>query len=305
MLWVNRRLRMYPASMGSNENGRGFEYETVRLLIYRGFAAGPGAIADQARDQDKLDECPQDVAERIRAVAPLVADWIRSRVPPGSGMTVDRLADSSGGVADVVIRSGAKTLLAVSLKFNHDALKHPRPYSLAVSCGFPEGSSADLDHRTAMSAAVTPLIRVARSRSVQTFREVRAETREMYDRVVQACARSLESWIRSDGSCIAERMFRFIVGSGYYKVIAPKAADEPVVVQDFTSVSTPSSMTVEANRSNLELRFNNTWHVRMRLHSASSKIRLDGRQVSLKFDARREQGHVPQLEIESLHSRKA
>jgi len=123
----------------------------------------------------------------------------------------------------------------------------------------------------------------------------------MYDRVVDVCARSLQSWIRSNGSCVAERLFGFIVGSGYYKVIAPKATSEPLVVQDFTSVSTPSSMVVEANRSYLELRFNNAWHVRMRLHSASSKIRLDGRQVDLKFDARRKQGHVPEVEIRSPH----
>ena len=283
--------------MGSNENGRAFEYETVRLLLAEGFGADIKVRAAQSRDEGKLDNCPKDVADRIRKVAPVVVDWIRTRVYEGAGVAVERPRDSSGGVADIVLRRGNSVLLSVSLKFNHDALKHPRPYSLANSCGFPKDSLHDCNHRAAVKAAVEPLVWSAKVRSAGTFRELPQETQAMYDLVVQACASSLQSWIKSDGKYVADHLFHFIIGSGYYKLIAPRVEGKPIVVQDFTSVSTPSSVRVEANRSYLELFFNNAWHVRMRLHSASSKLNVEGNQISIKFDARREEGDVPTVEV--------
>jgi hypothetical protein len=285
--------------MGSNENGRGFEYETVRLLIYRGYAASSGTASAQQRDSDKLDSCPDDVASRIRRAAPLVADWIRTRVPVAAGVTVDRMTDSYGGVADIVIRQGQQVLMAVSLKFNHDALKHPRPYSMAVSCGFPRLSVQDREHRAAMVSAVSPLVQAANKQGAELFRELPEQTRDMYELVVKACVHSLRGWTRAEGSRVAANLFRFIVGSGYFKVIAPRDERMPIVVQDFTKVTCPTALVAEADGSYLQLFFNNSWHVRMRLHSASSRINVEGNQIALKFDARREKGDVPTARLDS------
>lgn len=287
----------YDRAMGSDANGRSLEFEIVRVLLDRGAGAAGNTLADQARDAPKFAKCAAAVRNRHSAVAPQVADWIEGRVGSFRHLRVERMGDSAGGVADLRMLRDGSPVLSVSIKFNHDALKHPRPYSLAQACGFDKGSPADEEHRASLGAIAERFVAAARRFDCATFSEIPKRTHAMYDEVVDACAASLRRWLGSAGDGVGTALFDFLVPRGFHKVIVPRDPAGRVIVEDFTGIAVPTALQVRADGSYLDLRFDNSWHIRMRLHSAAKEINLDGGQLSLKFDARKESGEVPSRPI--------
>jgi hypothetical protein len=288
-------------SAKSNTHGRAFEHETVRLLLALGASPHQRTIEYQDRDADKLGVCEQKVRARIEQIAPRVAKWIVQQASPLAGLLVERLGDSSKDVTDIRILRGTSEVLSISMKFNHNALRHPRPYSLAQACGFEKESEQDQRHRTAMIKATDSLVKYAITADCRVFRQLPDHVRlKMLDGVVQASSESIRKWTTDRGPYVATSLFNYMVcpGGGFYKVIAAKRKGNPVEVQDYRNIANPTTVEIIPDKATyLRMQFDNGWTIRIRIHTAKREFSINGRQLDLKFDARRECGDVASVSL--------
>lgn len=205
------------------------------------------------------------------------------------------MADDSGDVVDIVVIGMGGRSVRLSVKHNHSALKHPRPYSLAVACGFPSGSREDAQHRGEMKVAADRFRAAAIHRRKTKYNELELEKLELYRDAVKVCANAIARWCVGSSVNRAERLFAFLVGSGFHKVIVSPELSGEIEVQDFSTIAIPSTVVASAGNggSHLRLDFDNGWQIDCRIHTASTLISSPTSQLSLKFDAQRLKGSVP------------
>ena len=232
------------------------------------------------RDSPKVSAMHPQIRNSLRHASKMVFDWHMETF--GSKFAkIDRSDDTSPGTADVICE-GAKSV-KYSLKLNHDATKHPRPYSLAQWVELDKRCQEDLEHRKHM-ADVGKLFRT-RVGSATTFEEVKAPTKKLYDAVVVVCAESLNEWCPR--LSLADELFTFLIGEGFVKVITELdgAKLRQVRIQRYDRIPRPSTVVAVAQpKGHLLLKFSNNWVLDLRLHTASSRIAPRG-QLSLKFDS--------------------
>jgi hypothetical protein len=279
----------------SDRNGRALEYKLVDTLSTKpGFSLTAQAIAHNSRDFPKFQALPANLKTAYTSASNTITNWVIQNINSNSPAEVDRLIDDPNSVADVVVSTG-KITLELSLKHNHQALKHPRPYSFAQFCGYSTGSVEDLQHRKLMEAVVTNF----RSSvgSVGLFNQCKGtDIDNLYFGVCNSCATSLNGWAKSN-TAVASNLFKFLVSTGYYKVIVETRSGVVVKVQDYFSIPTPSAVACSVSGNRFILTFNNGWVINLRIHTASSRISAKGNQLSLKFDAQRTQGLIAETII--------
>lgn len=278
----------------SNDNGRSLEFLIAKSLAERSSSNFTSrALIDQARDVDTLQRIRPGLRRSFGTAASLVADWVLETELKGSRavMLIDRCSDSDHGVADMLIKCGAQEL-ALSVKHNHDALSHPRPYSLVQWLGLPKGSPLDLDHRRRMQK-VSNNFRKSSS-GARLFSEVPNQKWELYREVCSESVSTLQTFIKAKG---VARLFDHLVGRDFKKVIVRtdhrSQALKSVQIVDYSTVEPPKSLSPSVDEKqgsiSMDIEFDNGWKVDMRIHNASSSISSSG-QLSLKFDAQREFG---------------
>jgi len=136
----------------SDRNGRALEWAIAIELQRRGVRLTPRAVAQNTRDAGKFATLDATLQRHYRWAAEKVSAWSLVKMTGADNLTTDRLDDEAGEVADIVLTDG-RVSLPLSIKHNHEALKHPRPYSLAQACGYARGGAEDLGHRQRMEAA--------------------------------------------------------------------------------------------------------------------------------------------------------
>lgn len=289
-----------PGSSSSNDNGRSLEYLiTDALSKVRGSKLTTRTLADQARDSATVRGIDAKLRVSFTKAAGLVTPWMLNEIGirGGAAFDVDRHSDSDPGVADITIKRGSSSL-GVSVKHNHDALSHPRPYSLADAMGFA-GTAIETDHRTRMEAATKRFRRAARGAT--TFPSLPAGVKlRLYKEACAECATTVNR-VANNGMA-ATTLFNFLVGSDFKKVIVETNRTsqtlESIVVADYTKIkpatSVKASVDNRARASSLVLTFNNGWKIDLRIKNAATSISSSG-QVSLKFDAQKEAGVLPPI----------
>lgn len=292
---------LMPAA-AANDNGRSLEFLiTQRLLQLPGCTLSSRASADQLRDKQTIQRINPALKSTLEEAADLIADWIVEDELSGHGneIKVDRHSDDDDGVADLSIRHRTG-LLALSIKHNHDALSHPRPYSLAQWLGFAKGSPTDLDHRRRL-LRVSDSFRYS-SGGALLFSEVPEQKWTLYKDVCSECVTTLKT-IADAGE--VSSLFNRLVGCGFKKVLVRSDRVSrrlsSVEIIDYSTLTAPtelrSTVDVRTGSISVDVVFNNGWKIDMRIHNASSRISTSG-QLSLKFDAKREYG--PSLVTRSL-----
>ena len=285
------------ASSSSNDNGRSLEYLiTAELQKRPGCSLTQRASRSQSRDSSTVAQINQTLRASFSKAAKTSADWIINEIggKPGMVFEVDRANDGDAGVADLIISSKQQTLL-ISVKHNHDALSHPRPYSLVEAVGF-EGTSFESDHRNRMANA-SDRFRSA-SNNASTYSAVPAAKLQLYYDVCDECAKSLASIAKKNQ--VAEQVFDFLVSPGCMKLVVRTDSEAKTLtgieVFDYTKITKPTSITTRVDRrpkaASLVLDFDNGWRIDLRIHTASSRVSTSG-QLSLKFDAQRKAGSLP------------
>ena len=287
---------MPKVSTKSNDNGRALEsLITTELEKVRFIELTQRTLDAQRRDNAKVKGLDPNLSRSFQKSAKVITDWIISEIGTNHDLAVevDRSSVGDAGVADININYGRKSL-PLSVKHNHDALSHARPYSLFKSCGFGE-SSSDTAHRDALAKACNNFR--GQAGSAKLFNQVANLVPELYGNVCKACAKSIATF--PNQSLLAEKLFGFLVGPDCKKVIVRTRGTKTlkrIEVVDYTTIQKPTKVTPTIEKrplsSSLVLVFDNGWKIDLRVHTASSRISENG-QLSLKFDVQRKTGVLP------------
>tara|TARA_E500000178_G_C17020905_1_gene755493 strand:- start:745 stop:1602 length:858 start_codon:yes stop_codon:yes gene_type:complete len=279
-----------------NDNGRALEFILVDYFEKNNnkVVLSNNAKEYQERDLIKYENLPLDLKKEFSTAALKFYNWFLSISTNNNRIEIDRFADNTGKVYDISINN-----INFSIKHNHYALKHPRPYSLAQQCGFAKESEEDITHRD-------KLLEISDDyrdnlNGIIKYNENKELLYNLFKEVNKACKNSLEEWIKVQPK-IAFNFFNFVIGSNFYKIIVK--TNKPNVeleIQDFLNVPQPENFLCffDYNRKNyLSLEFNHGWVIDLRIHSASSSIKLKYKnQLDLKFDAKRKKGEIKSINI--------
>lgn len=279
----------------SDRNGRALEYiVAIELQKLNGFRLTNQSERLNCRDREKFDSLPVTLQQLYQDASLNISRWVESLFPPGSNVIVDRPNDNPGNPSDFILKSNNQTLL-ISLKHNHQALKHPRPYSLAQACGYSKSSWQDENHRNRLHL-VSDTFRASNT-GKQLFNQCsRPSIDKLYFDVCTSCEDSVRKWMISDVH-LAKNLFDFFVSKGFYKVIVDTKDGSNVKVQDYLSVPQPNTLITTVKRNRLILIFDNNWTLDLRIHTASRKISEAPSQLALKFDVQKEKGEVTEFSI--------
>ncbi len=286
-------------SSASNDNGRALEYAVTRRLKSKGATLTPTAVRHQSEYQKYFDNLLPKLKSDFEEASGRIVTWIASQVPIESSL-VDKSIDSDPGTADVLISGGSQNI-NLSLKHNHDALKHQRPHALAQQCGFSKNSAQDIQHRVNMKA-VEEDYRNEVPDAVNYIDEEDAKF-DMLEKVCDVSVNSINQWADSNPSSV-KSLFGFLVANDCYQVIVSTKGSVKVEVHDYNGVNMPSSVVASVDtaensehRIYMQMNFDNGFELRARLHTASKKISAPGKQISLKFDTKKDVGTVPVTEL--------
>lgn len=281
----------------SNDNGRALEFVVVDFFInnHSNVILTSDALASQKRDLPKFLALPQNLKKSFQTAASKFFAWFNKINKNKKIINIDRFSDNSGFVYDLEING-----IFFSLKHNHYALKHPRPYSLAEQCGLLAGGNDDKVHRLDMKIVSNSY--QSNLNGITKYNQNKVLKYKLFSDVLVVCKNSLDSWSKKYNH-IAFDFFNFIVGTNFYKIIVKEDSSGTIVeVHDFLNVPQPNSMTSIYNSSvsinHLYLKFNHGWEIDLRLHTARSKIQTNlNHQLSLKFDVQKKAGNIKNFQI--------
>lgn len=279
----------------SDRNGRALEFRLAEILSQqKSYSLTQRAIEYNNRDKSKYLSIPTSLQNDYSTASNKICNWLSTLIPSNTSALVDRLGDEADSVDDIVITTPSSSI-HLSLKHNHHALKHPRPYSFAQFCNYPKNSKEDVQHRQAMDTVANSFRSKLTNQTL--FNQCsNTEIDALYSGVCNACSNSLTNWAKSNPT-IANSLFNFLVNKGYYKVIVETRGSLVVKIQDYSSIPNPTSVIPTTSANRLILKFNNGWEINNRIHTASSRISEIGKQLSLKFDAQRVTGTINEITL--------
>ena len=277
----------------SNRNGRALEFSiTSSLSDLKNSQLTLKASKDLEKDKYKFDSLALDLQEKYLLASDSITKWIYDSFSTDK-ITIDKSSDNEKGSWDIQVSSQDKTI-NLSVKHNHSALKHPRPYSLAQMCGYKKGSPQDVKHRNNMRKLALNY----RENAIDqiNFNENPTLLHDMLQGVSNACSISINEWMNSDLS-LPSNIFDFMVSKNFYQVVVSTKGKLSVNLYDYISIKPPTLLKIAADRHYLNMEFDNSWFLSARLHNASSKIGSSNRQLSLKFDVQKIHGDVREISL--------
>jgi hypothetical protein len=275
-----------------NDNGRALEFAVAREFASRGADLTKFASGQLSRYQSYYSALGDKTQSDFVLASRKIADWISSQMII-SESTLEMIGDSDPSAANLILRAEASSI-KLSLKHNHHALKHQRPYSLAIQSGFSQGSPEDSDHRQRMKD-VSDLYRGAASGQTH-YNENDTLKMIMLSSICKVCSDSINDWAgRQSG--FALDLFRFLVSDDCYQVVVQTGSSVQVEVSDYSTLHAPTAVSARTAAHYLHMKFDNGFELKARLHTASSKISNPGRQLALKFDTQKHAGSVPMFTL--------
>lgn len=287
----------------SNRNGRALEYKIVDFLRSKDSSfkvtLKPQAQKDQERDIVNYQQIPEELKESYSQCAKVMHNWLTNKVNIRE-LVIDKLTDDEakkkGDVTDIRIFAG-KEVINLSIKHGHMALKHQRPPTTALRCGYAKGCKQDTAFRKEYKAIIDNFLILSKELvpTAKKFSELlQADKDFIFDNLYLPICKLVAKAINElcIGKDKTQALFGFLVGTtSFYKVIDH---DDKVCILDFNSIELPDKVVANMEgKSYIYLDFSNGWELSLRLHTASS--RLGG---SLKFDTQpRELPEVKEIVI--------
>lgn len=287
-------------SSQSNDNGRALEYKIVDCLLKTNlYSPSIETLEDQRRDIEKYNSLKKELKDDFDVCAPKIVTWIKGKLGSQKNLIINRLKDGDSHVADIQFENSKKnTILNLSIKNNHDDLKHPRPYSIAQACGFKKNSPLDLSFRKSMEILSNDYRKKISPRHSK-YKETGQNLIWLYD---QICDHFI-NWLKlQNNPKVACDLFIFMVNTNFYKIkVNPSRKKTPsfIEVTDFSSIKLPQSFTAfkpppkkSDKKNHFRIEFDNNWEIDFRIHNAKetikqNKILKNGKskfvQLSLKF----------------------
>lgn len=287
----------------SNQQGRALEYaiveEIIRNLPSNQVTLSSRTLQDQQRDYSKYISLPENLITRYQKGAICLLGWLETEFSISQHLIeIDRLPDKSsnqGDVTDIRISSNS-FCINLSIKHNHQALKHQRPASTAQHCGYTKASLEDINFRKNYHQIIQNFMGLYREYNLFRDLEQSAIFEFLYTPICLLVSESISTLCQS--ALNANHLFTFLTGNtDFYKVILP-AQQDCIKIQKFIHIPPVESVLAASDRNYVYLEFSNGWDMALRLHTASSRIQPN---PSLKFDTQPAKISVPEqiLKFES------
>ena len=197
---------------------------------------------------------------------------------------VSRLPDTTGtkgDVTDIRIVGMDNTILNLSIKNNHKAVKHQRPGSLIQQLGFRKQSSIDKTYRKELTSIyknfhneiqnINPTPTLFRDVEDLKYPLIYRPVCSLVSKTINLFSRDIE---------ISNQYQSFLIGNtNFYKVIVN---DGYIDIIEFNEIFRSSHMISTWSENYVYVDFKNGIKINMRLHTASSRI---SENISLKFDS--------------------
>ncbi|MCM0593826.1 MAG: HaeIII family restriction endonuclease [Gloeotrichia echinulata DEX184] len=268
----------------SNLHGRVLEYLITEVIIrtHPGVSLTVRANNAQLRDASKLTELDSLLLNELTSAADaLLLKWLNPHFQlfQQPSITVDRLPDQNqNDVTDIRLTSKAWTV-NLSLKHNHTALRHQRPGTTPVHCGYAKNDPQMQQFKQQYRATTQEFMQYIGQ--AKLFAELPPDLKEQH--LYTPVCNLVSQFINSHASICATKLFQYLVGDvNYYKIIVDTNA-QTLTIQQFAQIQMPTNVIATVNRQYVFLNFDNGWEISMRLHTASSQLK---NYPSLKFDTK-------------------
>ncbi len=233
----------------------------------------------------------------MKASLPFVFQWIEQKIQLDEKTTYDRLPDkdikiSGSGHSDIELQRG-REILGISLKFNHSAVFHGRPYTLPVSCGFDKSSKTQIEFNKLqlkecekIRQVIKPGVQFADGGIMLAYRR---PWKKFMENIVLNQANFLNKY--SKNRKINSIFFNSIIGNGSQKYrLILNAPKKQLHLEDLSMLSPPSSFQAEVIQKGVEyqyflkISFNNGLILKSR-HKHDERIMGNyGTQIKIKPD---------------------
>ncbi|WML92534.1 HaeIII family restriction endonuclease (plasmid) [Thiothrix lacustris] len=284
--------------MSSDTNGRALEYCLTKELIsvFSICSLDENTLRDQNRDSVKFNSLDQEMQIYYISQCKKLAHWIKeNKINGSSNIKIFRLNDNAakkGDVTDIRI-ANEHSSYNISLKHNHDAVKHQRPGGLYQQLGVD-----DKERKATYKMNIKDIERSFKENAIKLNTNLFSEVKDsdisiinkMYSDMCDLVIIELNNLLYE-----AAHFFRFLIGNiDFDKIIV---TENEIRIMDFSSISSPSSLRAEKlNNSYIKLIFDNGFIFNMRLHTASKTFN-NNKSISLKFDTRLESDSVKVFHI--------
>lgn len=290
----------------SNDQGRALEYCFVDSLIKYFLSEGihykltDRAQKDNKRDKIHLSSLSEEQNKDFNMFSLTLINWIKINflTEKIEEAIIDRFPDSEGVLGnptDVEIQFISKNSirkLNLSLKHNHDALKHPRIPRLPQQFGIHDVSitSNHLKNHSKIWDLFVQKALLLKNNSKE-FKELKEKNASFIDmNLYRPLNKLVIDFIKnhSKGNNL-KTFFKFLVsGTDFYGV---KNESDRIVIKYFVGIQMPSSVKItyphEGKLSTFLATFDNGWKLSFRLHTASSEFIRNGKlNTSTKYDVK-------------------
>lgn len=271
----------------SNTLGRAFEYALCAKIVssFSNISFTYRTIEEQEKEKHYFNSLSiEEKANYDISTSKICSDWLDSKLIPSINYTLDRLPDSagvSGDVTDIRIQNSDITI-NISLKHNHNALKHPRltrvPKWININTDSKYTSAYTIIWDSFLSKAYNLLP------NATLFSElIGIDSQFVFNNLYNPLCNLVSSYLSDNikTSYQVESLFKFMVGKyNFYKIIDTK---DCVLIQNFIDLKIPTTVEIkQSDKSYITMDFSNGVVLKLRLHTASSRLVTR----SIKFDVR-------------------
>jgi len=274
----------------SDATGRALEYVIVKEILKSSInvKCDNKTLDAQSRDKAKYETLSENLKTKYIKSAKKILEWLKGSygIKDSDTIIIRRISDDEakkGNVTDIEVNF-ISNKINFSIKHNHSALKHQRPSALTQQCGFPKKSIEDKSYREYYKSICFNFVVAARKliSNAKLFDELKLAEESFiddnlyYPTCALVCGK-INLWGKNPFNTTS--FFSFIVGmTNYYKIIV---RENSIEILKFNDVALPTQMTATLkDKSYVLVKFNNSWEISMRIHTASSRIIG----VSQKFD---------------------
>jgi len=276
------------------------EIEKSIINLHINFFYTKRAEHDNSRDEKHFHNIPRQLQDDFIKCGLTTVLWMNNQnwFTDATKILVDRLPDTEGIggiVTDIRLfisyKDGSETTKDISLKHNHNALKHPRLPRLPEQCGINDLNIKEDYIKKHDKIWDEFFIKARKLKKDSTkFSEVKAIDNNiidnsLYDPLINLVKDFLLSNANSKKN--AAIFFQFLTSNINFYVI--KNETDKIVIKHFIDIQPPSSFTItypfHDTKTTCLIKFDNRWNVTMRLHTASSEYYRYGKiNKSTKFD---------------------
>jgi hypothetical protein len=287
----------------SNSQGRALEYIILKRILEnledKKIILTARTEANQKRDSVKFEELNSQDKLQHTLYADRVLMWLKERfnIEKATEIKIDRLSDVdavAGDVTDINLEIDGEKI-NLSIKHNHFALKHQRPPTLAVRCGFIPSGIEDKNYRNSLEKIYGNFHKERKNLAPKAldFKDLKNVSPEfinknLYLPVCELTVNFINSYPLNKN--VSSSLFSFLIGNkNFYKVTAIKGT---IHIQEYADIPNPISVTAELKGdSYVLLKFSNNWILSLRLHTAKTAITDN---PSLKFDTQAIENPIPE-----------